>query len=86
MLKLTQNMTEEEIERARRQLFAGMKIAQESVGARCEQIAQQILTYNQPLDPQSIKKSLLQITKTDLEKSPEKFCHTPNFYGFRWGC
>jgi len=77
MLKLTQNMTEEEIERARRQLFAGMKIAQESVGARCEQIAQQILTYNQPLDPQSIKKSLLQMTKTDLEKLLGKILSTP---------
>jgi predicted Zn-dependent peptidase len=47
--RLSQDIAEEEVERAKAQLRAGTLMSRESVGARCEQLAQQLLTFGRPL-------------------------------------
>ena len=47
--KATRDVSEEEVARARAQLKASILMSLESTGARCEQLAQQILTFGRPL-------------------------------------
>lgn len=46
--KLGEAVSAEEVDRARTQVKAGLLMAQESTGARCEQLAQQIRVYGRP--------------------------------------
>ena len=46
--KVTQEVGEEEVARARAQLKASILMSLESTGSRCEQLAQQILTFGRP--------------------------------------
>jgi len=43
-----------EVNRARAQLKAGILMARESTGSRCEQLAQQLLVYGKPIPPEEI--------------------------------
>ncbi len=54
LASLGRNVSEEEIARARAQIKAGILMSRESSGARCEQLAQQILIYGRPLSPEEI--------------------------------
>ena len=47
--KLSAQVAEEEVARARTQLKASLLMSLEHSGARCEQLAQQILVYGRPL-------------------------------------
>ena len=47
--KVAQEAGEEEVARARAQLKASILMSLESTGSRCEQLAQQILTFGRPL-------------------------------------
>ena len=47
--RLPSSLSDEEIERARTQLKAATLMSLESTGARCEQMAQQMLVFGQPL-------------------------------------
>lgn len=52
--KLAAQVSEEEVVRARAQIKASILMSLESTGARCEQIAQQILAYGEPLTVEDI--------------------------------
>ncbi len=52
--KLTERVTDEEVARARTQLKAGLLMARESTGARCEQLAQQMLVYGRAVPAEEI--------------------------------
>lgn len=54
LLKATQKVTPEEIDRARAQLRASILMAQESNGARCEQAARHMLAYGRLVTPDEI--------------------------------
>jgi len=55
--KVTVDIAEDEILRARAQIKAGILMSLESSGARCEQMAQQILVYGRPLTvPEVVEK------------------------------
>ena len=43
-----------EVNRARAQLKAGILMARESTGSRCEQLAQQLLVYGRPISPDEV--------------------------------
>ena len=47
--KVTEGVSEEEVARARAQLKASILMSLESTSSRCEQLAQQILTFGRPL-------------------------------------
>ncbi|MEX2010105.1 MAG: pitrilysin family protein, partial [Dongiaceae bacterium] len=49
LAKLPATLDAEEVRRARVQLKAGTLMSRESTGARCEQLAQQLLVYGRPL-------------------------------------
>ncbi len=49
LAKAAADVSEEEIVRARAQLKASILMGMESTGSRCEQLAQQVLTYGRPL-------------------------------------
>ncbi|MFQ5774714.1 MAG: M16 family metallopeptidase [Kiloniellaceae bacterium] len=49
LAKLSRDVTEDEVARARVQLKASILMSLESTGSRCEDLAQQILTYGRPL-------------------------------------
>lgn len=54
MMKVTQSVTAEEVQRARAQLRASILMSQESSSARCEQAARQYLAYGRPLTVKEI--------------------------------
>jgi predicted Zn-dependent peptidase len=47
--KLPRDIAQPEVDRAKAQLKAGLLMSRESSAARCEQLAQQLLTYGRPL-------------------------------------
>jgi predicted Zn-dependent peptidase len=54
LASLPRNLDESEVARARAQLKAGLLMARESTGARCEQLAQQLLIFGRPLSSEEI--------------------------------
>lgn len=50
VLKLCESVSDEEVARAAAQLKASILMSRESSGARCEQLAQQLLVYGRPVD------------------------------------
>ena len=52
--QLSADVTDDEVVRARAQLKASILMSLESTGSRCEQLAQQILTYGRPLTIQEV--------------------------------
>jgi predicted Zn-dependent peptidase len=66
LLKVADDITEEEIARARAQLKASILMSLESTGSRCEQLAQQILTYGRPLSVQEIVAKIEAVQASDL--------------------
>ncbi len=77
ILQLTCYISEDELQRAKRQLIAGIRMSQESVSARCEQLAQQILSYDSPLNKKVIEDILLQTTVEDLQNLLTQILKTP---------
>ncbi|OIQ92370.1 protease 3 precursor [mine drainage metagenome] len=49
VMKVTQSVTADEVQRARAQLKASILMALESSGSRCEQLARQMLAFGRPL-------------------------------------
>ena len=49
VMRAAENITADELRRARAQLKAGILMALESTGARCEQLARQLVVYGRPL-------------------------------------
>lgn len=54
LVGVADTLNADEIARARAQLKAGILMARESTGSRCEQLAQQLLIYGRPLPPEEI--------------------------------
>lgn len=52
LVKAADTVEPKEIARARAQLKAGILMARESTGSRCEQLAQQLIVYGRPVPPE----------------------------------
>jgi predicted Zn-dependent peptidase len=63
---LAPSLGDEEVARAKMQTEAAYRMSRESTTARCEQLAQQILTYGRPQLPQEILGRIAGVSKTDL--------------------
>jgi len=66
--KLSQGVTQEELDRARAQVKASLLMSRESCSARCEQLAQQILCYDRPLPTAEILEKIAAVTPQDIER------------------
>ena len=53
-MRLTDGLTEVELNRAKAQMKAGLLMSLESTSARCEQLAQHLLIYGTPFDPPEV--------------------------------
>ncbi|WP_142847802.1 pitrilysin family protein [Telmatospirillum sp. J64-1] len=54
MLRSTEDVTEEEVRRARAQLKASMLMSLESTSSRCEQLARQIMAFGRPIPVEEV--------------------------------
>ncbi|HMB74964.1 MAG TPA: pitrilysin family protein, partial [Kiloniellaceae bacterium] len=66
--QLAGDIAAEELERAKAQMRASLRMSRESTSSRCEQLAQQILTYGAPLDPDDILNRIEAVELSDLER------------------
>lgn len=66
LLDVQSNIEDEEIDRARTQLRAGILMGLESTMGRCEHLAQNILTHNRPLTPAEIGEKLDAVDKAAI--------------------
>ena len=64
--KLTQDVEEEEVARARAQLTASILMSRESSGARAEQLAQQVLAYGRPLSVEEVVAKIDAVSPADV--------------------
>ncbi|MBL8709053.1 MAG: insulinase family protein [Rhodospirillaceae bacterium] len=68
LLKLPEDISEEELRRAAAQLKAGILMSREKTSARCEQLAAQILIHNRPIPPAEIVSKVDAVTIDDLAR------------------
>jgi len=66
-----------EICRVKAQLKASLMIALESTTTRCEQLAQQMITYGRPLSPTEIIDRIEAVELDDIQDLGESFFATP---------
>ncbi len=71
MSKLSVEVTDEEVARARIQLKASILMSLEHTGARCEQLAQQILVYGRPLPVDEIVARIAAVDLADVRRVAE---------------
>ena len=64
---LAPSLKEDELDRAKMQSEAAYRMSREGTTSRCEQLAQQILTYGRPLPPQEVLERIEQVSKADLQ-------------------
>lgn len=64
--KLADTLTEEEVDRARAQVKAGLCMSRESTGGRCDQLGQQILIHGRPLSEEEQLESLEAVDRTTI--------------------
>ena len=66
--RLSQDLAEPEIERAKAQLRASTLMSRESTGARCEQLAQQLLTYGRSIPTAEILEKIAAVDCSQLQQ------------------
>ncbi len=66
--KLSQEIPEEEIIRAKTQIKAGLLMSLESTSSRCEQVARQTMIFGHPLELSKVIASIENVTKDGLKR------------------
>jgi predicted Zn-dependent peptidase len=66
--KLPRNIAGAEVARAKAQLKAGVLMSRESSAARCDQLAQQLLTYGRPLPVAEIVAKIDAVEAEELQR------------------
>ncbi len=72
LTKLSRGVGNEEVARARAQLKASILMSLESTGARCEQLAQQILVYGRPLTIEETVGKIEAVEPADVRRMAER--------------
>lgn len=67
LLKAADTVSDDEVDRARAQMRAGVRMAQESTGSRCEQLAQQLQVYGRPQPPAEVLDRLDAVTRRGVQ-------------------
>ncbi len=68
VMKLGQDVTAEEVERARAQVRASLLMSRESTSSRAEQLAQQLLIYGRAVPLEEILGKIAAVTPADVER------------------
>jgi predicted Zn-dependent peptidase len=77
LVKLTRDISRDELQRAVAQIKAGILMARESSSSRAEQLASQLLIYGRPLAPAEIVAEIEAVTLDDLARLARRFIGTP---------
>jgi predicted Zn-dependent peptidase len=77
LLKVADTLNDMEIARARAQLKAGILMARESTGSRCEQLAQQLLVYGRPIPPQEVVARIDAVGRAEVARVAQRILATP---------
>lgn len=73
-------LEDKEIERSKAQLKAGTLMALESTSARCEKLAQHLMTYGRPIPPEEIIEKVNAVTREDIIRvATQLVAKTPTF-------
>ncbi|MBA3814250.1 MAG: insulinase family protein [Alphaproteobacteria bacterium] len=70
-------LEDKEIERSKAQLKAGTLMSLESTSARCERLAQHLMTYNRSIPPQEVIKKVNAVTRKDIIRVASQLISTP---------
>jgi predicted Zn-dependent peptidase len=71
------SVAQEELDRARAQVKAGLLMARESTGSRAEQLAQQLMVFNRPLPVAEIVAELEAVDRARLKRVAERLTSLP---------
>jgi predicted Zn-dependent peptidase len=66
VVKITQGVSSDELQRARAQLKASILMSLESTSARCEQVARQILVYGRPIPTDEVVEKVEAVDNADI--------------------
>lgn len=77
LVKATDSLTDEEIERSRTQLKASLMMGLESTTARCEHLAQQILNFGKVIPVGEIIEKIDAVSKDDLHRIASSIFASP---------
>ncbi len=77
LARLREGASEEEIDRARAQVKAGLLMGRESTGARAEQLAQQLMSFGRPVPVAEIVGELDAVDRRGLIRVAERLTATP---------
>jgi len=75
--RLGRDIAEPEVERAKAQLKASILMSRESTGSRCEQLAQQILTFGRPLPMAEVLAKVGAVEAAGLGRLAERLVAAP---------
>lgn len=75
--KLTQGISEEEINRAKAQIKSSVVMSLESTSSRAEQLARQMMVYGRAIDIDEAVQKIEAVSEADLIRVAERFFATP---------
>lgn len=75
--KITNDVTDAEIQRARAQLRAGLLMGQESVSSRCETLARNIQVYGRPVTIKEVMDKVFAIDRSHILRTAERLFSSP---------
>ncbi len=81
LIKLGEEVDEEELDRVRAQIKAGLLMALESPSARCEQLARQLLIFGRPLETREIVERIEAVDVAAVNRTARRAlgCERPTF-------
>ncbi len=77
LAKVGEDVTEDEVARARAQLKAGTLMALESTMSRCEQLGQQLLIYDRPIPVEEIVSKIDAVDRTTVVNAAQRLRRSP---------
>jgi predicted Zn-dependent peptidase len=72
LLRIGEDLDEEELRRARAQLKAGLLMSLESTSSRCEQIAQHLLVFGELLDPREMVRRIEAVDRAAVVRAANR--------------
>jgi predicted Zn-dependent peptidase len=77
VVKITQGVSGDELQRARAQLKASILMSLESTSSRCEQVARQILVYNRPIPTAEVVEKVEAVDSAEIARVARRLFASP---------